>query len=137
MVSTFYRVFQRKTWCFELLVWHGFWIVGLLIKLGVVLIIGNLCLINHLKLFWPQTASAASDKKCQNSKVFLPHFCPNFYWSEWQLTWYRQDLFGFIVVMQVNFFPPIIFWSVAKRLKKTILLLNLSGKLLFSANIES
>ena len=34
----------------------------------------NLCLINNLKIFWPQTASAASDKKCQNSKLFLLNF---------------------------------------------------------------
>ena len=32
-----YRVFQRKTWCFEMLVWLGFWIFCLLINLGVVL----------------------------------------------------------------------------------------------------
>ena len=70
-VST-YRVLQRKTRCFELLVWLGFWIIGHFnyIKLGVVLSSKNLCLINHLNLFWPQTASAASDKKCKNSKLF-------------------------------------------------------------------
>ena len=92
-----YRVFQRKTWCFELLVWLGFWRFGLLIKLGVVLSSGNLCLINHLKLFWPQTASAVLDKKCRNSKLFLLNFCPSFYFyseaiwlkifQEWQLIW--------------------------------------------------
>ena len=80
-VLMYYRVFQRKTWCFELLMWLGFWIIGLLIKLGVVLSSGNLCLINHLKLFWSQAASAASDDKCQNSKLFLLNFCPNFYQS--------------------------------------------------------
>ena len=74
----------------------------------------NVCLINHMKLFWPQTPSAASDKKCQNSKLFLLNFCPNLYtfsfyseaiWfkicQEWQLTWYYQGLFGFTVIMQV------------------------------------
>ena len=94
--------------------WLGFWIIGLLIKLGVVLSSGNLCILNHLKLFWPQTASAALDKKCQNSKLFLLNFVQifikfSFYceaiWlkicQEWQLTWYYQDLFGFTVIMQV------------------------------------
>ena len=32
---------------------------------------GNLCQINHLILFWPHEASAASNRNCQNSQVFL------------------------------------------------------------------
>ena len=31
---------------------------------------GNLCRINHLRLFGPHTASIVSDKKCQNSNGF-------------------------------------------------------------------
>ena len=50
----------------------------LVVWLSLVQSSGNLCLINCLKLFWPQTASAASDDKCQNSKLFLLNFCLNF-----------------------------------------------------------
>ena len=39
---------------------------------------GNLCVMNHLKLFWPHVASMASVKKCQNSKRFLINFCSIF-----------------------------------------------------------
>ena len=106
-----YRVFQLKTWCFEVLLWLGFWIIGLLNKLDVVLSSGNLCLNNHLKLFWPQTAS---DKKCQNAKLFLLNFCPNFdkifFWFYDYMTQNMlgmaadlipsQDLFDFTVIMQ-------------------------------------
>ena len=71
LFTGWYRVFELKTWCFELHVWLGFCFKGLLIKLCLVLSSGNLCLINHMKLYWPHTASAASDKNCQNSKLFL------------------------------------------------------------------
>ena len=79
-----YRVFQLKTWCFEVLVWLGFWIIGLLIKLGVVLSSGNLCLINHLKLFWPHLASMASDRKGAKIQHEFSWFCQNIFFSKHQ-----------------------------------------------------
>ena len=72
---------------------------------------GNLCLIPHLKLFWPKTAS---DKKCQNFWRFLLNFFPIFanfsfdsetMWLKkcrgWQLAWYHQDWSSFAVITQV------------------------------------
>ena len=73
-----YRVFERKTWCIELLVWLGFWILGLLIKLGVVLNSGILCLIYHLKLFCTHIASTASDKSFKFKDCFCTVF-PKFW----------------------------------------------------------
>ena len=87
-----YRVFQRRTWYFELWLWLGFLIIALLIRLGVVLSSGNSCLINHFNLFWPQTASAASDKKCQNSKLFLLICYPNLD-RKWAQTTLNFDTF--------------------------------------------
>ena len=52
---------------------------------------GNLCLINHLILFWPQAASTVPDKECQNSKWFLLNFCLNFaYFFSWYWAYMTQ-----------------------------------------------
>ena len=56
-----YRVIGLVLRHFRLLVWPQFWILCQLIKLVAVLSSGNLCLINHLILFWPHAASTASD----------------------------------------------------------------------------
>ena len=36
---------------------------------------GNLCLINHLKLFWPHAASTASDRKVAKIQHEFSRFC--------------------------------------------------------------
>ena len=118
-----YGVFQLKMWCFELVLWLGFWIFGLFIKLGVVLSSGNLCMINHLKLFWLQTASAASNEKCQNLKMFFTQNMPRMT-AELEpstFVWFHCD---FLVISSI-FSKSVA--KIIKRLQKLKILL--SGKL--------
>ena len=57
--------------CYSLLTKEIFWILCQLIKFVAVLSSGNLCLINHLILFWPHAASTASNTNCQNALGFF------------------------------------------------------------------
>ena len=56
--STIRNWHKVKTWFDQM-----FWQIYQKLMLSGFLSSGNLCLINHLKLFWPHAASTASDRK--------------------------------------------------------------------------
>ena len=70
-VRNWYKV---KTWLDQM-----FWQIYQKLILSGFLSSGNLCLINHLKLFWPHTASTVSDRK---GATIQHHF--------W---WFSQNIF--------------------------------------------
>ena len=58
------------------------WQIYQKLMLSGILSSGNLCLIHHLKLFWPHTASMASDRKGAKIQHEFSWFCQkNFFWQ--------------------------------------------------------
>ena len=65
-----------KTWLDQI-----FWQIYQKLMLSGFLSSGNLCLIPHLKLFWPQAASAASDRKDAKIRHEFSWFCQIFFFK--------------------------------------------------------
>ena len=70
--STIRNWHKVKTWLDQM-----FWQIYQKLMLSGFLSSGNLCLINHLKLFWPHAASMASDRKVAKMK----HEFSQFFWK--------------------------------------------------------
>ena len=68
--STIRNWHKVKTWFDQM-----FWQIYQKLMLSGFLSSGNLCLINHLKLFWPHVASTASDRKVDKIQHELLRFC--------------------------------------------------------------
>ena len=77
--STIWNWHKVKTWL-DLMFWqiyHKLMLSGFLSS-------GNLCLIHHLKLFWPHTASTASDRKGAKIQHEFWWFCQKIFFSKHQ-----------------------------------------------------
>ena len=61
-----------------------FWQIYQKLMLRGFLSSGNLCLIHHLKLFWPHTSSTASNRKGAKIQHEFSWFCQKFYFAKHQ-----------------------------------------------------
>ena len=70
---------KLKTWLDQM-----FWQIYKKLILSGFLSSGNLCLIHHLKLFWPHTSSTASDRKGAKIQHKFWWFCQKIFFSKQQ-----------------------------------------------------
>ena len=83
--STIRNCDKVKTWLDQM-----FWQIYQKLMLSGFLSSGNLCLIQHLKLFWPHAASTASDKKGAKTQ----HEFSQFFFSKHQTGTHWASVFG-------------------------------------------
>ena len=81
--STIRNWHKVKTWLD-----HMFWQIYQKLMLSGFLSSGNLCLINHLKLFWPHAASTASNRKGANFQHEFSWFCQKFFFQNIKIKLY-------------------------------------------------